>query len=469
MKVKKYNILKAALWYTVGNILIKGSAFFVLPIFTRLMSTHEYGIFSVYTSYSTIFKSIMLMGLAATVTIAKYAKEVDFDSYISTSVTVPIVVYVICTVGINTYILIKGTLLSMDVILWNCLLISAVAGAISDIIGAKLIVEGRYHFYMGYSSIHTLGNIGVSLALCYTLFRSHDIHLARVYGSTISVLISMIFLLIVAQIRFGVKRINLKFAFIWGIPLLFHILATTLLTQSDRILIRYMDTYSSAGIYAVATTIVTIPMVLQSSLVQAWTPWFYDKLDKKDYISIRWLNNRYIVLYGAIITVFILISPEIVYLFTSKNYWSSIYSLVPLSISVFGELLYSIPTHVEYYNKKTTYIMTGTLIAVMINIILDILFILWFGYIGASYATTISKLILFLMHYFLARRVDKNTVIDRSIVIFMLFFLAGINILTVTSIRIVILRYIIIMIICGISGCYIWMNKKRLYSYIRKG
>ena len=68
MKIQgKYNILKAVSWYTIGNVLIKGVAFFVLPVFTRLMNTHEYGIYSVYMSYLTIFEVIILLGLSATI------------------------------------------------------------------------------------------------------------------------------------------------------------------------------------------------------------------------------------------------------------------------------------------------------------------------------------------------------------------------------------------------------------------
>ena len=50
-RLKNYNLLKAASWYTVGNILIRGISFFVLPVFTSLMNTYDFGVFSVYTSY----------------------------------------------------------------------------------------------------------------------------------------------------------------------------------------------------------------------------------------------------------------------------------------------------------------------------------------------------------------------------------------------------------------------------------
>lgn len=469
MAGKKYNILKAASWYTIGNIFIKGIGFFLLPVFTRLMSTHEYGIYSVYTSYLTIFETVILLGLSATVTIARYAKEVEFESYMSTILVIPFVLAVACMGVVNVYIPIFGNILSMDSVLWNCLLISAGTGAICNIIGARLVIEGRYKLYMSYSFIYTAGNMAFSLLLCYTLFRTHDVHLARVYGSTAVSVVCAVFLLLATKTKLLVNKINVRHAFAWGIPLLFHTIATVVLTQSDRILIRYMDSYSAAGIYAIATTIVSIPMILQQSLAQAWTPWFYGKLDAKEYNQIRWLNNRYIILYGAVIAAFMLLAPDVIHIFTEKSYWASVYSLLPLAISVFAEMLYSIPTSVEYYNKKTKYIMTATVITVAINIVLDILFIWMFGYIGAAYATAISKMILFLMHYYFSRKLDKNRLFDGKVVVISIAFLAVLNVLTIFAINNSIVRFIILLSILIPVGWYAWRKKTLLLQKLREG
>ena len=468
MGEKKYNILKAASWYTVGNILIKGVSFFVLPVFTRLMNTHEYGVYSVYTSYLMIFETVILLGLSSTVALAKYAKEVEYESYISTILAIPALLTFACMGIVNICIPFTGNILSMDAVLWNCLFVTAGTGAICNIIGAKLVIEGNYKLFMISSAIQTIGNVAISLLLAYTVYKSHDVHLARVFGNTVTSIICAIYLLLATKTKITLKKINVKYAFAWGIPLLFHTVATVVLTQSDRILIRYLDSYSSAGIYAVATTIITIPMVLQQSLHQAWTPWFYGKLDKREYQQIQWLNNRYIILYGAIIAAFMLLAPDIIHLFTEESYWPCIYSLVPLSISVFAELLYGIPTSVEYYNKKTTMIMKATLITVILNIILDIIFIKAFGYHGAAYATALSKLVLFIMHYIFARKIDSNHLFSNKIVIIAICFLAVLNVVIVLTLDWFILRYILLLMLIVPTGWYVIKNKATLFQKLKE-
>ena len=468
MAEKKYNILKAASWYTVGNILIKGVSFFVLPVFTRLMSTHEYGIYSIYTSYLMIFETVILLGLSSTVALARYAKEVDFDSYISTIIAIPSVLTLACMLVANVAIPMFGDILSMDATLWNCLFISAGAGAICNILGAKLIIEGRYKLYMASSAMQTFSNVGISLLLVYTFYQQQNAHLARVYGSTTSIIIGVLFLILATKTRFSVKKINVKCALMWGIPLLFHTVATVALQQSDRIIIRYMDSYSSAGIYAVATTIVSIPLMLQQSLGQAYAPWFYGKLEAKDYKKIRWFNDRYIVLYGVIIAGFMLLAPDVIHLFTERSYWPCLYSLIPLAIGGFGEMLYSIPTGIEIFNKKTTYLMYATLTAVVFNITLDIVFIRVFGYHGAAYATAISKLILFLVHYFFARKIDNNKVFSNGVVVLNAVALIMLNFFVIQTMDYLIIRYLILGIIMIITGCYVMKNKDLLLYKLRE-
>lgn len=465
---KKFNIVKAASWYRVGNILIRGVSFFVLPIFTRLMSTYEYGVYSVYMSYLSIFETIILLGMSATITIARYAKELDYEAYISTAITIPIIFSALSAAILNIYLRFGGNLLSMDAVLWNCLLISAGCGAVNGIIGAKLIIEGRYHLYMGYSALYLFSNIGCSLILCYTFFQYQNTHLARVFGSTAAAVISMLFLLVTTRTWFGIQKECLRYAFAWGIPLLFHTLATVILTQSDRILIRYMDSYSAAGIYTIATTIATVPAVLQSSLAHAWTPWFYEKLDKGKYERICWLNDRYIVGYGGIIAIFMLISPELVRLFTEKSYWGSIYSLLPLAISVFGEMIYSLSASVEYYYKKTTYMMVGTIITVVINIILDIAFIFLIGYTGAAYATALSKMTLFLMHYRFSKKLDKNNMFSGKVVFISIMALAVLNVMVLLTLDQFIVRYIFLLSIMIPVGWYMFKNKKLLIQKLKE-
>ena len=46
--------LKASLWYTISNILVKGISLLSTPIFTRVMSQDQYGTFTLFQSWFNI-------------------------------------------------------------------------------------------------------------------------------------------------------------------------------------------------------------------------------------------------------------------------------------------------------------------------------------------------------------------------------------------------------------------------------
>ena len=53
---------KAGTYYLVGNIFNKGIAFLTVPIFTRILSTNDYGIVTTYNSWIGILA--MILGFA---------------------------------------------------------------------------------------------------------------------------------------------------------------------------------------------------------------------------------------------------------------------------------------------------------------------------------------------------------------------------------------------------------------------
>ena len=66
-RIKKYKnapvAVKASVAYTVCNIIQKSLSFITVPLFTRLLTTDEYGQFSVYTSWQGILAIFITLNL----------------------------------------------------------------------------------------------------------------------------------------------------------------------------------------------------------------------------------------------------------------------------------------------------------------------------------------------------------------------------------------------------------------------
>ena len=73
--------VKAGAFYLAGNIVSKAVAFLTIPVFTRLLTTSEYGIVNTYSSWVQIVSVIMTLSLFNSFRTAVVEKKDDFDAY----------------------------------------------------------------------------------------------------------------------------------------------------------------------------------------------------------------------------------------------------------------------------------------------------------------------------------------------------------------------------------------------------
>ena len=83
MKTLDKKAIKAGVGYTIGNLLIKSVGFLSIPIFTRLLSSTEYGIFNSYLAYESIVFIIIGFALHSSIKNAKYKYKDKFNEYCS--------------------------------------------------------------------------------------------------------------------------------------------------------------------------------------------------------------------------------------------------------------------------------------------------------------------------------------------------------------------------------------------------
>ena len=76
--------LKAGFWYTISNFVAKGLVFLTTPIFTRLLSKTEFGIYSNFATWTNLLLVLTTLELYSTIARAKYDYEESMDQYIST-------------------------------------------------------------------------------------------------------------------------------------------------------------------------------------------------------------------------------------------------------------------------------------------------------------------------------------------------------------------------------------------------
>ncbi len=461
---------KAGLWYTIANILLKGCVFLSLPIFTRLMATGDFGIYNSYIAYEQLLQAVLGLGLYGTVKNAKLDFEEDFEKYLSSVLSLSLMVLAAVLVSANLLYGLYGEAIGFSRFVVNCLILQSFGAYLVFFYGSKLNIEFRYKSYIVISCFNTLVNIAASIILIVWVF-PNERYLGRILGSAMPMIIIAIVLSasILKKGRTVYEAEYWKYALSIGLPLIPHVVSQSLLSQFDRIMIRNMVNDASSGIYSYIYTICTITYIICTSLDNAWTPWVYIKLKAGDGDNIKAAGRWYTLLFAVLTLGFICVMPELVKLIADESYWPGEDLLIPLSLANYCVFLYMLPVGLEYYHKKTRYISLGTISAALLNLVLNYFAILNFGYKAAAYTTLVSYLALFCFHLLIARRLGFGRLYDLRwiIAVTAVLFVAAFAILGLygRGLADIAVRYAVGLILL----LFIFKERKRLVVLVRKG
>lgn len=461
---------KAGLWYTIANILLKGCVFLSLPIFTRLMATGDFGIYNSYIAYEQLLQAVLGLGLYGTVKNAKLDFDEDFEKYLSSVLSLSLMVLAAVLVSANLLYGLYGEAIGFSRFVVNCLILQSFGAYLVFFYGSKLNIEFRYKSYIVISCFNTLVNIAASIILIVWVF-PNERYLGRILGSAMPMIIIAIVLSasILKKGRTVYEAEYWKYALSIGLPLIPHVVSQSLLSQFDRIMIRNMVNDASSGIYSYIYTICTITYIICTSLDNAWTPWVYIKLKAGDGDNIKAAGRWYTLLFAVLTLGFICVMPELVKLIADESYWPGEDLLIPLSLANYCVFLYMLPVGLEYYHKKTRYISLGTISAALLNLVLNYFAILNFGYKAAAYTTLVSYLALFCFHLLIARRLGFGRLYDLRwiIAVTAVLFAAAFAILGLygRGLADIAVRYAVGLILL----LFIFKERKRLVVLVRKG
>ena len=190
--------------------------------------------------------------------------------------------------------------------------------------------------------------------------------------------------------------------------------------QSDRIMLTKMCDEAMVGIYSFCYTISLPVTVIMNGINSTWVPIFYQIMKKEKKSELKVHFRRQMILAIVVTCGYMLVAPEVLKILSTPQYWVGIPILSTIVISCFFNFLYLFPVNYEFYYKKNKYIAISTVVAALLNIILNCILIPRLEMKGAAIATVIAYIFLFLIHDNIARKMMKEYQIERR------FYIKGI-------------------------------------------
>ena len=460
--ISKSTTAKSGIWYLVSDFLLKGMAFITIPVFTRLLTVEEYGIVSVYSSFVAIMAIVSGLDLHAGIGRAAIDFEEDYPKYLSSVISLSFAVFLVGIVVISAF---STTISSWIALSPDLVILATITGYGSFVFGfynSHLLYQQKYKQK---SLLHVVKAIvEVVLAIVLIIIIQEGKYYGKVYSS---LTVSIAFILVIFPILFANGRKIFfykawKYAIRLGIPLVPHSLSSIILSQFDRLAIQGLLGPKEAGLYSMGYNVGMILILLIGVWSSTIAPWFYRNMKDEQYDRIQKVYVISFLLMSIVNVVLLVISPELIKVLSTNAYLDSIHVVPFVNFGHMFLMGYHIYVGFQYYHKRTVFISIGSIIAGLVNIGLNYLFIPVFGYVAAAATTALSYALLFLYNWFVVSRIMKKRTIRIGSLLpgilvssFSLIYISVIySLLDVFSVYGILTRYVFLMLLILSVVCF---------------
>ena len=466
--------VKAAIVYTIASFISRGFHFITTPLFTRIMTVEQIGIVSNFTTWESIFSTFATLGLTSgAVNISLKEFKSDRGGLLKTSQTLSTIGSLF--VGLLTVLLfpLLSTFFGMPVhyifIIFICIIFNSSK--------SFWMSWSRYEYkYKSVALVTIFSSILTALfSILVVLIAGkngvNDLAGVRIYSSSAVTVLFCVPIFIYILTRKG-KLLNkhyASFSLIIGLPMIIHTLSKTLLSASDRVMISYFLGPESLGYYSVLYTLSSLALIAWEAINASLLTYIFENLDKgtEGERKINKASLPLLLLFALVVIFLISLAPEIIKIIATDRYLPAIYVMPPVASGVFFTAVYSLYANLLMYKKKTNFVMIGTAVAAVLNIVLNLIFIKKFGYIAAAYTTLVSYVFLGLIYYIISKKifghpVFKNQSILGISIVVVLFGLLCNFLYSSTRIRIAVIMMILL-------AFFVFSAKSNVIKEIRNG
>lgn len=461
--------VKASLVFFLASILSKGVSYLTTPIFTRLLSTEEYGQVAVYFTWAQVFGIVTMFCLSYGVfNNGMIDYEKDRDRYSFSMLVLSNIITIACAVVMFSIFPFIGGALKIDLPLLILMFIVFLLEPAYSFWAARQRYEYKYKAsFFASTSITLLAPI--IAILCLWLIPGNKVY-ERIIGTEVTLAIFYLFfyVLLAVKSKGQIKTSYWKYAIKFNLPLIPHYLSAYLLSGADKIMISHMVSDTATALYTIAYSVASVVLVIWTSANSSLIPYTYEKCKEKDYKSISRVTLPILAVFGVVCLILIMLGPEVVALMADAEYREGIYAIPPIVGGVFFQAQYYLYANVLYYYKKPVWVMVGSIVAMCLNIGLNFWLIPKFGFIAAAYTTLICYFMQCVIDYVALRCFLKKDIYNMKFVGLLSLILIAISAFSNLLYDYLIVRYclIAVIIIFGIvfhkkiMGMFMVLKKK---------
>ncbi len=398
--------------YGLGTILLRAISFLLLPVYTRFLTTSDYGILAVTGMLASILACILPLGLHGALN-PIYFFTPDTNQRRADLGTVWLAIVVLAG-GMTLLLDLTGEHLFpllfrsvpftpyVRLVIW-----SAFFGTFSLVPLCLFQIQGRAKAYVLSTMSGSLLSIG--LVVYFVVLRGQGVR-GNLLGSLLAALImaGVYVAAALGSLRPAFQWDALKRSLVYGLPLVPHSLASWMLNVSDRAVLERFVSLDQLGLYSLAYTYGSIMEMIAYAANSAWVPFLF----KTDSVEGQAARHRLAALgtYFSLCLCFMALSlglfaREILSLMTAPAFHAAA-EIAPWIVA--GALLsglYYFPINFVFLRKKTSLVPLVTVCSGILNVALNLWLVPRYGILAAAWTTFISYGAMLTLAWWLGLRV----------------------------------------------------------------
>lgn len=421
--------LKDSLLYTFANLFTRGIGFILLPIYTRIITKYEYGLFDYLTTLGLLLGVVVT--LEVTQAIYRYMPEYKGNetkqvTIASTGLWFSVIMYVI--LGIVSFVFSEpladlllddvkhSSLIKITSILFftNAILYNLTSLMRANLLSKQVVML---------SALNAIFVATFSLLfVVYFKLGIAGLVLGQLIGCSVTSVLS--YTVVKQWVKFTFCFVALKEMLTFSAPLIFSSVGVVLTMFVDRVMLKSILGAEQLASYAVAIKIASIVTLLMVGFQSALTPLIYANYKKSETPKkIAKLFHMYLV--AAFVSLLILgsLSTWLVTIVAGEQYAEGANYVPPLICSALVSSMYLFFPGLSIA-KKTSLIAGVNITVGVLNVGLNYIFIPLYGALGAAFSTLFSVLLSFILNALFAQKFYKVPV--NKVIIFLIFLMAGI-------------------------------------------
>lgn len=402
-------LFKSTIIYSLSNFLPQVVSFFLLPIYSRMLTQHDYGILATVEMISFIATIVMGMSLerAAQRFYFDVEKEREKSIILSTffwsGAVISLVVLSILLVLFSKFQLISSIafspLLSMGLLI-------AFLNFFSLIPTIYFQLSENPWAYFGFKIARFVINTSLILYFFFNVSASAE---SKLEADLLTLILLLFGYLAVAIKYFGFKfdMDILKSGIRYSTPFIPTLLIAWVLGFSSRLFIEHYHEMSDVGFYSMGYKLASVITLFSGAVSMAFQPIFYKLAASSGDEKSTLIQTTSYVVYALLLAslIYSLFLPEIVTYFIGSQY-HGVEDVV--LVLVFGNVLSSIMgvTTVLHIlqSKNTKANLYASMLSALVCIMLSYFLVPSFGVYGAASANAIAMTVLFFNQYYFAKK-----------------------------------------------------------------